>query len=101
MPFPNPATPPPLPVSTSNAGTVWKPALDAPVLLDGRVVNGTEGLTLAGVEQEVLRGGRFVLYSYNFSFVVLSFKRASSIYFLRSGSDGAGKALGYSLISLF
>lgn len=100
MTSPNSATPPPLPVSASNTGAAWQPSLDAPILLDGRVVNGTGGLTLAGVEQEVLRGGRFVLYSYNFSFVVLSFKRASSIYFLRSGSDGAGKAFGYSLISL-
>lgn len=74
--------------------------MNAPVLLDGKTVSGAEGLTLAGVEDEILRGGRFVFYYYNFSLIILSFRRSSGFYFLKSGDDGVDKAFGYSLIAL-
>lgn len=96
--------PPPLPFSSSTPPPLGPssqaPSLHQPVVLDKGVVPGTEGMTLGDVEQEVLNGGRFVVYVYNFSVLVMSFKRASAIKFLRSNQDGTGSALGYSLLSL-
>lgn len=61
---------------------------------------GIEGLTHEQVQQEVQRGGRFVMYQYCISVLVMTFKRPSSIYFLRAGEGAIGKGLGFSGLSL-
>ncbi|WP_199226809.1 hypothetical protein [Opitutus sp. ER46] len=61
---------------------------------------GTEGHSPETLRQEIERGGRFVIYSYNFSFVVMSFKRATAIYFLPPGQNSILKGLPFTLISL-
>lgn len=73
----------------SPGGGGGPPPLSPPVA-DG----GTE------LEQQVLAGGRFVLYQYCVSILVMTFKRPASIVFLRGDEDGAGHAFTYSLISL-
>jgi hypothetical protein len=64
-------------------------------------VVGTEGMGPQLVESEVARGGRFVVYQYNFSVVLLSFRRSSDIYFVRAGENAVAKGLRFTLISLF
>lgn len=54
---------------------------------------------LTAEEQAVIAGGRFVIYKYCWSLVV-SFKHASPPVLVRSGKDGFGPALHYSLLSL-
>jgi hypothetical protein len=61
---------------------------------------GTEGHNADTIREAVGRGGRFVIYSYNFSLVVLSFKRPSSIYFVPAGQSRVWKGLPFTLISL-
>jgi hypothetical protein len=61
---------------------------------------GTEGHTPDSLRQEVDRGAKFVIYSYNFSLVVLSFKQPSNIYFVRGGESRVVKGLPFTLISL-
>ncbi|WP_206170885.1 hypothetical protein [Phragmitibacter flavus] len=74
---------------------------DVPVASNptGKVIPGTEGMSVAEVEQEVAEGGRFVLFSYCVSILILTFRRSSSVRFLRRGVDGTGAAVGYSLLS--
>jgi hypothetical protein len=55
----------------------------------------------SGVEQQVLDGGRFVIFQYCISILVLTFKRPSRIEYIPPGRDGAWQALGYSVVSLF
>lgn len=74
--------------------------LDQPVVLDKGVVPGTQGMTLGEVVQEVLHGGRFVVHVFNFSVLIMSFRRSSPIKFLRGNQDGTGDTLRYSLLSL-
>jgi len=93
------STPPPIP-QTQIPQAVAEANLRAPVTVSGKVVSGTEGLSVADVEQEVLKGGRFVIYAYNFSVLIMSFKRSSDLRFLRKGQDGALPAAGYTLLSL-
>jgi hypothetical protein len=49
--------------------------------------------------EEVESGGRFVIFTYCISVLILTFKRSSNITFLRKHEDGAGDAIRYSLLS--
>jgi hypothetical protein len=49
--------------------------------------------------RSVEAGGRFVLFQYCISVLVLTFRRSSEITFLRRDQDGAGDAIKFSLIS--
>jgi hypothetical protein len=52
------------------------------------------------LERQVLAGGRFVVFQYCFSVLVLTFKRSSVIVYVPPGEDGAGPAISNSMISL-
>jgi hypothetical protein len=56
---------------------------------------GIEGLTQAQFNEEVAKGGRFVVYQYCISIVVLSFRRGSSIHFIRAGESSVKRGLGF------
>jgi hypothetical protein len=62
-------------------------------------IKGIEGMTVAEVQEEVNRGGKFVLYTYCFSIIVMSFKRPSSIYFIKNDENAFVKGLPFSLLS--
>ena len=66
-----------------------------------RGVDGITGLTVSELRQELQRGGRFVMYQYCISILVMTFKRSSGILFIKGGESGFAKGLGYSAISLF
>lgn len=61
---------------------------------------GIEGHSADTLRDAVDRGARFVIYSYNFSLVVMSFKRPSNIYFIRPGQSSIVRGLPFTLISL-
>ena len=60
---------------------------------------GIEGLSPDQLRFELQRGGRFVVFQYCVSVLILSFKRSSPIYFIRSGESPAGKGIGYTLLT--
>lgn len=60
---------------------------------------GAEGQTPDSLRDEVDRGAKFVIYSYSISLLVLSFKRPSSIHFIRPGQNRVVKGLPFTLIS--
>ncbi len=66
----------------------------------GVKIRGTENMSPESVKFEVERGGRFVIFQYCVSVLVMSFKRPSSIYFIKAEESALGKGLGFSLISL-
>jgi hypothetical protein len=49
---------------------------------------------------EVQRGGRFVVYYYCVSLLVVTFKRPSPIYFIRSGESAVWKGLPWTLLTV-
>ncbi len=61
---------------------------------------GLEGMTGEQLADELNRGGRFVIYQYCISVILMSFKQPSNIYFIRAGKSAVVKGLGFSLISL-
>lgn len=64
-------------------------------------IKGLEGLTVADVQQEVSRGGKFVIFSYAMSFLVVTLKRSSAVHFIRAGGGTFGPSLPYTLLSFF
>ncbi len=84
------ATPPPLP-----------PKSALPPLLSGTAVPPLLATTYSELEQQVLAGGRFVIFHYCISVIVLTFKRPSEIIYLAPGEDGAKPALTNSLLAFF
>ncbi len=62
-------------------------------------IKGIEGMTIAQLQDEVNNGGKFVIYSYCVSIIVMSFKRSSDIYFIKAGQSSFIKALPWTAIS--
>src|SRR5438128_599487 len=52
------------------------------------------------LHDEVNRGGKFVIYTYCVSIIIMSFKRSSSIYFIRKDQNAFVKGLPWTATSL-
>jgi hypothetical protein len=63
-------------------------------------IKGMEGLSQSEIDFELQRGAKFVLFQYCISVVVLTFRRPTDIYFVRSGESAVGKGLPFTLVSL-
>lgn len=61
---------------------------------------GLDGIQTQGqLQQEIASGGRFVIYQYCISILIMTFKRGSNIYLVHAGEDRVLKGLGFSLLS--
>jgi len=63
-------------------------------------IQGLDGMSNEQVRFELERGGRFVLFQYCVSVIVVTFKRPSPIYFIRAGESAVGKGIGFTLLTL-
>jgi hypothetical protein len=63
-------------------------------------IKGIEGMTAGEIEHELQRGGRFVVFHYTISILVMTFRRPSDVYFVRAGESAVARGLGFTLITL-
>ena len=63
-------------------------------------IRGVEGMKPGELEFEIQRGGKFVLFQYCISIIVLTFRRPSDVYFLHQGESAVTKGLPFTLLSL-
>ena len=63
-------------------------------------IRGIEGMTAEQVNFEVQRGGKFVVYHYCISIVVMTFRRGSDVYFVRAGESRVKKGMPWTLLTL-
>ena len=63
-------------------------------------VHGLDHLTPTAVEEALAAGGRFVFFEYCISFIFLTLRRPTGIYFLRAGERGLARGLPYTVLSL-
>jgi len=61
---------------------------------------GVDGMAVSELKDELARGGRFVVFEYCISIVVMTFKRSSAIYFIRAGQNSLKHSAGFTLLSL-
>ena len=78
----------------------------APEIKEGKVfgsipgVIGIEGISEGRLRQELKQGGKFVVFQYCYSLLVVTFRRVSPLYFIRAGENGILHGMRYSLIAL-
>lgn len=63
-------------------------------------IKGIEGLSLNDINEEVQQGAKFVSYTYCISIILMTFKRPSDIFFIKSGESAIAKGLPYTFLSL-
>lgn len=63
-------------------------------------VHGLENLSSQQLSQEISRGGKFVVFEYCISLLIITLKRPSGIYFIRAEEGTFGKSISFTLISL-
>jgi hypothetical protein len=65
------------------------------------LAKGIEGMTGQDLQREIQRGGKFVVFPFCISLLVITFRRASDIHFIRHGESALAKGWPFLLISLF
>jgi len=65
-----------------------------------KIVGMDEIQTAGHLQQEIASGAKFVVYQYCISILIMTFKRSSSIYFIRAEENRIVKGLGFTLLSL-
>lgn len=63
-------------------------------------IKGMDDMTPSEIKRELESGARFVLYQYTISIVVMTFKRSSSIYFIKAGHNPLIPGLKFTFLSL-
>ncbi len=63
-------------------------------------ITGIEKMTVSQLRDEIQRGGKFVVYLYCVSLLIITFKRGSGIHFVPAGQSAVLKGLPYTLLSL-
>lgn len=64
-------------------------------------IKGLEGLTDAQINAELNRGAKFVVFEYCISIIVMTFRRGSDIYFVKSDESSVVKGLGFTALTFF
>jgi len=64
-------------------------------------IQGLEGMSNEDLARELDRGGRFVVFEYTISIILMTFKRASAVRFVKAGEGTFGASLPYSMITFF
>lgn len=65
------------------------------------VIKGVEGLTVGQVQDEVRQGGKFLVFGYCMSFLIITLRRSTDITFVRAGQSAFAAHLPYTILSLF
>jgi hypothetical protein len=61
---------------------------------------GLEGISGSELNSQLQSGGKFVIYQFCISIIILTFRRNSNIYFIRSGENSLIKGLPFTFLSL-
>jgi hypothetical protein len=62
-------------------------------------IKNLEGLSAEEINFELSNGAKFVIYTYCISIVIMTFKRSSDIYFIKSNESSIKNGLIFTLIS--
>jgi hypothetical protein len=63
-------------------------------------IHGAEGMAPIVVRDQIYRGGKFVVYQFCISFLFITIRRESDIYFIKSDETAFFHGLPFSLIAL-
>lgn len=63
------------------------------------IIKGIENMDMRSIESELQQGGKFVIYTYCFSLIFMTFRRSSNIYFIKHNGNAVTTGLKYTLLS--
>jgi len=63
-------------------------------------IKNIQGLTVNQLNKELSNGGKFVVFSYTISIIVMTFKRSSDIYFIPAGESTIKHSIGFTLLTM-
>lgn len=63
-------------------------------------IKNIEELSIEKINRELSNGAKFVVFTYCFSIIVMSFKRRSNVYFIKVGESTVKYSIGFTLITL-
>jgi hypothetical protein len=63
-------------------------------------IKNIDGLTGQQVQEMVNQGGRFVVFKYCISILIMTFNRGTDVYFVRPGESTLAQSLPFTLLSL-
>ncbi|WP_238649935.1 hypothetical protein [Paenibacillus piscarius] len=64
------------------------------------IIKGIENMDGGNIMSQIQQGGKFVVYTYCFSIILVTFRRSSNIYFIRADEGSVKKGLKYTLFTL-
>ena len=65
------------------------------------LIKNIEGLSVSQIKELVNKGGKFVIFPYTISFVIMTLKRSSDIYFIRTEENSFKYSYSYVLLNFF
>jgi hypothetical protein len=63
-------------------------------------IKNIEGLTVSDIKLLVQQGAKFVVFPYTVSFIIMTLRRNSEVYFIRPGESTLKYSYGYVLLNL-
>lgn len=63
------------------------------------IIKGIENMDGGNIMSQIQQGGKFVVYTYCFSIILVTFRRSSNIYFIRADEGSVTKGLKYTLLT--
>jgi hypothetical protein len=63
-------------------------------------IKNIEGMSAEDINRELSNGGKFVIFQYCISIIILTFKRSSNVYFIKAGESSAKHSAGFTLLTL-
>jgi len=63
-------------------------------------INGLENISPQQLSQEISRGGKFVIFEYCISLLIITFKQPTSVYYIRPGEGTFGKSALFTVTTL-
>jgi len=64
-------------------------------------IKNIEGMTVNDLNEELSKGGKFVVFQFCISIIVMTFRRGSDIYFIRGGESTIKHSIAYTLLTFF
>lgn len=62
-------------------------------------IKGIEGMTADQLNKEIQKGGKFVVFRYCISIIIITFRRSSDVYFIKNNEGTFSKSIGFTLLS--
>jgi len=63
-------------------------------------IKGIDGMTNEQINDALSKGGKFVVFKYCISIIIMTFNRQSDVHFIKPGESTLSKSIGYTLLTL-